>query len=121
MCHKVSKHEKRFNDMSDSLSSIDQKQREKNIIIHGLKLSGPVSDDLPMDVQCSTWFQQKLNINPGVEAAFRLGDGLKAPTLVQLSSIMEKKKIYQSKVLIKLKGSGISIQDDLPVEVRKER
>ena len=63
------------------------------------------------------WFLTALGVTLRVDNAYSMGK--KKPFFISLPAASERNKIFRSEILSKIKGTEVSIQDDLPLEIRK--
>jgi len=101
-------------DIRERQQRIEDERRSQNLVIHGLERGRTTG------VQAAEqFFVEQLNIQPPFEDAMWLGRGDTAPLRVKLRNIRDKIKIM--KHLNKLRGTNISVRDDLSYETRQER
>jgi len=92
----------------------EDERRANNIIIHGLKRERM---DAPRHAQ--EFFTKKLEIRPSFERASWLGGSPTAPLLVTLTDTRDKGLIFKN--CWRLRGSPISVKEDLSQDTRQER
>ena len=116
---KVKKQEKEIITLKSTVAYLDKKIREKNLLIHGINWNKPEFKDMTWEERAMKWFLTALGVIVRVDAAYSMGK--KKPFFVSLATVSERNKIFRSEILSKLKGTKVSIQDDLPLEIRKAR
>lgn len=107
----------KLNTHDTELVSLKKQLGEKNIVIYGLKYEDSIHDNISGFVISELNDLLDLNLTEDdVEDAFKLGKTPQAPIKVRLTSLRLKNLIFARKK--DLKGSKISINHDLPKELR---
>lgn len=105
--------------MEDRLDQLELKQREKNILIFGLKVEA--SNQTPWQA-VHQLFENILEVRPRITRANYFGkwlEGQETPIIVELATMRDKIIVLQNTK--KLAGKPISIRDDLPIGIREKR
>lgn len=99
---------------------IERKLRRNNIILFGLTLDG---SDLVN--QTIVKLNQLFNLNittSDLNNIYRIGKGSSSPIVVEFTSFLKKREIFKSPEKLKaLKGTGVSVANDLCKEDREEQ
>ena len=120
---KVDKHEERMTKLEKEVGFLSKKIRERNVIIHGITFNKPGYRGLTMEDKTEKWFNDTLELDLTIEMAYYMTNKSKKnkSLFVGLMTVGNRNKIFAKGVLSKLKGTNISIQEDLPKEVREAR
>lgn len=106
---------------SKKLTDLEDRNRRSNIIIHGVSECPEETEALLKEKVLTTIMRDKMNVQcESIGRIHRLGRlGSKRPVIVYLQNFNEKKLILDS--CRKLRGSGISIQNDYSQATLKKR
>lgn len=108
-------------ELRKKIQYLEKKSRKNNIVVYGVEHSGE-TDLQECVLSC---LNQKLGTNfedRDINDIFKLGrdrEDSRRPVLVEFISTLSKRKLFGS--VGRLKGTGVTVVHDLPLEERRER
>jgi len=107
-----------FRQIREQFQRAEDGRRMCNVIVHGLDRKDNEKKQEVVQI-ANDFISNQLGVQVTVTEAFRLGKHAKSPLLIKLSSVKEKIIIFKN--CNKLKGSRISVQEDVSEDTRHER